>query len=171
MLGAAVCDETGAMTCPSCAEIAEVERNAGGPWAIARLRTGYVTLNPTQYYAGATFFVAKRCVAELHDLAPDERATHLLEMAAVAAAVFRAVDARKMNYEALGNSVPHLHWWLTPRHLDDPRPKGPIWEDMDFLRLLWTGQARATDDESSAMRARILGELERGDVQIERAFL
>ena len=32
----------------------------------------------------------------------------------------RWVRPRKMNYEALGNSVPHLHWWLTPRHTDDP---------------------------------------------------
>lgn len=48
-------------------------------------------------------------------LDPDEQALHLREMASVAAAVQRAVGAPRMNYEALGNSVLHLHWWLMPR--------------------------------------------------------
>ena len=55
-------------------------------------------------------------------------------MAEVAEALFRVFSPRKLNYEALGNSVPHLHWWLTPRYVDDPRPHAPIWEDLDFLR-------------------------------------
>ena len=141
------------------------------PWAIARLPHGYVWLNPTQYHRGATFFVARRCVAELQELAPAERGQHLMEMAAVASAVQRAVGARKMNYEALGNGVPHLHWWLTPRHHDDPRPRGPIWEDLDFLRLLWTKQDVADDRTALAMRLQILEALRNEAVEIERAFV
>ena len=100
--------------CPSCHDIAEA--HAGRyPWAIARLRAGYVWLNPCQYFPGSTFYVARRCVPELHELPADERQAHLMEMADVAAAVHHEFDARKMNYEALGNTVAHLHWWLTPR--------------------------------------------------------
>ena len=32
----------------------------------------------------------------------------------------------KMNYETLGNSVPHLHTHLLPRFTDDPRPGQPF---------------------------------------------
>jgi diadenosine tetraphosphate (Ap4A) HIT family hydrolase len=81
-------------------------------------------------------------------------------MAAVAHAVYVAFQPRKMNYEALGNSVPHLHWWLTPRHNDDPRPIGPIWEDHDFLRVLWTSGEQPTPDDRDALRHQVLEALE-----------
>ena len=55
-----------------------------------------------------------------------------MEMSDVAQAMFHAFNPRKLNYEALGNMVPHLHWWLTPRYDDDSRPRAPIWEDFDF---------------------------------------
>lgn len=113
--------DTVSMKCRNCSEIEEIEAGTHG-YAIARLANGYVWLNPTQYHRGAVFYVARRCVAELFELEVGTRSEHLLEMAAVAAAAQRAVGARKMNYEALGNGVPHLHWWLTPRHHDDPRP-------------------------------------------------
>ena len=158
------------MACHNCDEIAAVERRESD-WAVARLTAGYVWLNATQYYRGACFYVARTCAAELHELDPDEQALHLREMASVAAAVQRAVGAPKMNYEALGNSVPHLHWWLTPRHHDDPRPRAPIWENLDFLRLYWTGQCRPTDDERDRLRLALLDELANEPVTIERSFV
>ena len=38
-------------------------------------------------------------------------------------AAFRPV---KMNYETLGNAVPHLHTHVMPRYADDPRPGFPF---------------------------------------------
>jgi diadenosine tetraphosphate (Ap4A) HIT family hydrolase len=38
-------------------------------------------------------------------------------------AVFAPV---KMNYNVLGNWVPHLHTHLVPRYADDPRPGWPF---------------------------------------------
>jgi diadenosine tetraphosphate (Ap4A) HIT family hydrolase len=155
--------------CRACQENQDADRG-GDPWAIALLATGYVRLSPTQYYRGATFFVSRICVAELQELPAATRSTHLDEMALVAHAVFEAVRPRKMNYEALGNSVPHLHWRLTPRPHDDPRPSGPIWEDPDFLRALQSGSARPSDDERDALRRTLLDELQRSGVTIERTF-
>ena len=130
------------MTCPHC----EVLARDDDPWTVARLATGDVWLEKTQHHPGAAFFVTRRCVVELHELPAEERAAHLLEMSEVAAAVLEAAEgATKMNYEALGNSVPHLHWWLTPRRPTDAHPRGPIWEDADFLRRTrgkdWVGDA------------------------------
>jgi diadenosine tetraphosphate (Ap4A) HIT family hydrolase len=141
------------------------------PFAVARLATGVVRLNPNQYHKGATFFVATACVAELHELAPEMRAVHLEEMAQVAHAVFRCVGPWKMNYEALGNSVAHLHWWFTPRHHDDPRPGGPIWEDLDFLRAQWCDGARPADEERDRLRLTLLTELRETPVAIHRSFI
>jgi diadenosine tetraphosphate (Ap4A) HIT family hydrolase len=42
--------------------------------------------------------------------------------------VGRAIEAAfspvKLNYNVLGNSVPHLHTHIVPRYADDPRPAG-----------------------------------------------
>jgi diadenosine tetraphosphate (Ap4A) HIT family hydrolase len=104
------------------------------PHAIAELETGYAVLAENQLYPGYTIFVAKRCVAELHLLPPDERITFLREMAQVAEAVFRACAPLKLNYELLGNSEAHLHWHLFPRYADDPNPLVPVWNNEAFMQ-------------------------------------
>jgi diadenosine tetraphosphate (Ap4A) HIT family hydrolase len=85
-------------------------------------------------------------------------------MAEVAAAVNEAFRPRKLNIESLGNGVPHLHWCYET----DPRPRGPIWEDLDFLRVLWGGGGRPSPDEFTALRGSLLGSLQSRDVTIER---
>ena len=136
------------------------------PWLIARLQTGYVRLAKTQYFNGSLFFVAKQCVREVFDLDADTRALHLAEMAEVAAAANEAFQPRKMNIESLGNGVPHLHWWITPRYESDPRPWGPIWEDLEFLRLLWGKEGRPSVEEREALKESLLIALQSRDVTI-----
>jgi diadenosine tetraphosphate (Ap4A) HIT family hydrolase len=42
----------------------------------------------------------------------------------------------KINYELLGNMVPHIHWHLVPRFTTDPLWPRPIWsESHDELTL------------------------------------
>ncbi len=118
--------------CEICERIARFTPD--NPYLIADLSTGYAVLAHNQHYPGYTIFLAKQCVPELHDLAPDIRARFLAEMARVAEAVFRAFKPRKLNYELLGNSVPHLHWHLFPRYADDPNPRWPVWNNEAFLQ-------------------------------------
>jgi len=49
--------------------------------------------------------------------------------------------------------------------------KTPIWEDLDFLRLLWTGAATIDAEAGVAVRLKILEELRHEDVPIEQAYL
>jgi diadenosine tetraphosphate (Ap4A) HIT family hydrolase len=141
------------------------------PWAIARLTTGYVKLCPTQYFRGYSFFVAKQCVREIFDLPPAVRDAHLREMAEVSHALARAFQPRKMNYECLGNGVPHLHWHLIPRYETDPHPRGPVWEDLSFLREFWLRGAPIPEVERAVRQRLILTELRAGDVEIEREYV
>ena len=44
----------------------------------------------------------------------------------VARAIQVVLRPVKLNYDVLGNSVPHLHTHLVPRYADDPRPGWPF---------------------------------------------
>jgi diadenosine tetraphosphate (Ap4A) HIT family hydrolase len=158
------------VSCDLCARNAAIERGED-EHAVARLTTGYVKLMPNQYFGGSTFFQAKTCVAELHQLPRSERARFLHEMVEVSTAIMRAFAPRKLNYELLGNSCPHLHWFLIPRYDTDSHPRGPAWEDMTFLRLLWTDEGRLPSIERDERRAKLLTELHSTDVEIEVAYV
>jgi len=156
--------------CDLCERIARTERSENA-FSVARTRTGYVNLADTQYHEGYTIFVAKRCVAELHELEPDFRDEYLHEMALVAEAVHRAFSPRKLNYELLGNGAPHLHWHLFPRHRDDPHPRGPVWEDLEFLRVLWTDAAVPDDARLASLKQRLVGALSDTELVLEQRFV
>jgi diadenosine tetraphosphate (Ap4A) HIT family hydrolase len=146
--------------CPLCAEN-DRQRDGDVAGAVAELETGWVRLHSRQRYRGAAFFVAKECVREIYNLDEPRRGRHLAEMAEVAAAMDAVFSPVKLNVESLGNSVPHLHWWLTPRHGDDPRPMAPIWEDHDFLREMWTDAGHAEPATLERAADQLRGELRR----------
>jgi two-component system response regulator RegX3 len=159
--------------CPLCAECAAAERGED-PWAVVRLTTGYVRLNPVQYYPGATLFVGKACVAELHSLSDPIRAAHLAEMAQVAQALFTTFSAKTLSYEAPSHVEGHLHWWLTPRPANDPHPTDAIWQNPDFLRCYWSGTSPSERDHSKereAAKRSLRDALEHQNLTIERSYV
>jgi diadenosine tetraphosphate (Ap4A) HIT family hydrolase len=141
-------------SCVLCERIARIDTGQY-PYAVATLATGYVNLMENQFYEGTTEFVSRVCVAELHELDPDFRARYLEQMALVAQAVWRAFEPRKLNYEALGNAVPHLHWRIVPRLVSDPNPGGPIWENEEFVAQVRAGATRISPRRRDALRARL----------------
>ena len=38
----------------------------------------------------------------------------------------RHLEPVKLNYDVLGNSLPHLHTHVVPRYADDPKPGWPF---------------------------------------------
>src|SRR2546427_460215 len=67
-----------------------------------------------------------RHVAEPTELTEDEAARFWLEVVRVGRAIEEHLEPVKMNYDILGNSLPHLHAHLVPRYADDPRPEWPF---------------------------------------------
>lgn len=84
-------------------------------------------LHDDQFFPGWALLVLKRHATELFELTREERATLIEEVAEVARGLARAFAALKINYELLGNQVPHIHWHLIPRLSGDPAPRGPVW--------------------------------------------
>ena len=94
-------------------------------------------------------------VVEPFELAEAESAVYWRAVHKVAEALATYYRPLKMNYETLGNTVPHLHTHLLPRYVEDPAPGRPfplmpqdgaeepidancLRADADALRLLLT---------------------------------
>ena len=155
-------------SCAMCQSMDSLEQSGGDGFALARTQTGYVNFFYGQYYKGHTLFLARDHVAELHELAPEVRTLHLEEMARVAEAVFRLNKPRKMNYAALGNIAPHLHWALVPRHADDPHPALSPWEDEGFWAAVKDVDHKTLPDPDYV--AALLAEIRNAGVVVEREF-
>jgi len=61
-----------------------------------------------------------RHITEPTELDDTEAAGYWAEVLAVARALISVYRPLKMNYETLGNSLPHLHTHLVPRFTEDP---------------------------------------------------
>jgi len=119
-----------------------------GKWAaetelrIAELKHCYVTLNRDQFFPGYCFVFTKDHVTELFHLDQATRQGVVEEVNRVAQVLAELFRATKINYELLGNMVPHMHWHLVPRFTDDPLWPRPIWSEPHPERLL-TGDGYA----------------------------
>lgn len=80
-----------------------------------------------QFFVGWTVLVLKEHVSELFRLSQAARSFLMEEVSNVAQTVAQVFDAKKINYELLGNQVPHIHWHLIPRLKTDPDPLKPVW--------------------------------------------
>jgi diadenosine tetraphosphate (Ap4A) HIT family hydrolase len=94
---------------------------------ITELKQCYVLLNRDQFFPGYTFVFSKEHVTELFHLDQEARAMVIEEVASVAAALYKLFKPDKINYELLGNMVPHMHWHLVPRFRTDRLWPHPIW--------------------------------------------
>jgi diadenosine tetraphosphate (Ap4A) HIT family hydrolase len=111
--------------CPMCAQGRPDETPYG-----ARIFAGTVSdayLQRADVQRGYTISIWRgRHVAEPTELEPDEASAYWLEVLRVARALESHLQPVKMNYDLLGNSLPHLHTHLVPRYADDPRPGWPF---------------------------------------------
>ena len=93
-------------------------------WRDDRVR---VILVDDASYGGYCRVILQRHVKEMTDLAPSER-SHAMEVVfAVEQALRDLLRPSKINLASLGNQVPHLHWHVIPRFVDDAHFPDPIW--------------------------------------------
>jgi diadenosine tetraphosphate (Ap4A) HIT family hydrolase len=135
-------------TCPFCVKLDRLpaeEMVWQFPHSIAFLGTW-------QYYQGYCVLVSRTHATELSRLDDADRRAFLDEMCTLARAIEAAFRPLKLNYELLGNQVPHLHWHLFPRSADDPDRLKPVWlaldraerDEAERRRLVGTGSRQET---------------------------
>jgi diadenosine tetraphosphate (Ap4A) HIT family hydrolase len=109
---------------------------------IIELEHCYVQLNRDQFFPGYSFVFTREHVTELFHLDQQVRQSIVEEVNMVAAALFQVYRPTKMNYELLGNMVPHMHWHLVPRFKGDPLWPRPIWSEPHQEKFLTPTQYR-----------------------------
>ncbi|MFQ5869950.1 MAG: HIT family protein [Candidatus Zixiibacteriota bacterium] len=100
------------------------------PRKVADLQVSTAILSSNQICRGYCELIYNRGhVTELFRLSTEERRLFCEDLNRLAEAIYDGLQPHKLNYELLGNSVPHLHWHLIPRYLDDNLdPHWPIWD-------------------------------------------
>ena len=63
-----------------------------------------------------------RHVAEPTELSEDEAAQYWREVLEAGRRIEQRLQPVKLNYDILGNELPHLHTHVVPRYADDPKP-------------------------------------------------
>ena len=109
---------------------------------IIELKQSYVILNRDQFFPGYTLLFTRVHVTELFHLECEVRAELIEEVSRVAAALYTAFLPDKINYELLGNMVPHMHWHLVPRFAAEPLWPRPIWAEPHTEAVLTPGEYR-----------------------------
>lgn len=96
---------------------------------IIELPNSYVILNRDQYFPGYTLLFTKTHATELFHLDRSVRTALMEEVSAVAQALYTTFTPDKINYELLGNMVPHIHWHIVPRYASERLWPRPIWAE------------------------------------------
>jgi len=97
-------------------------------------------LNEDQFFKGYCILEYKKHIEELFELSEFERNLYMKEVAHVAKSLQQAFRPDKINYELLGNKVPHLHWHIIPRFKGDPAWPEPVWSRPHLAVSLPTDQ-------------------------------
>ena len=114
--------------CPFCRNIDMKSKREDSRW-IANLPVSTAILCDNQICRGYTILVYNKDHAtELFQLTKENRVAYMEDLNKVAKAIYDAYHPYKMNYELLGNVLPHLHWHIIPRRETDPiKLHWPIW--------------------------------------------
>jgi diadenosine tetraphosphate (Ap4A) HIT family hydrolase len=114
--------------CVFCKDIDTSFKRKRPQW-IADLQVSTAILCTNQICRGYTILIYNKAhITELFQLEREDRIAYSEDLVKVAKAIYDAYHPHKMNYELLGNILPHLHWHIIPRLKTDPiELHWPIW--------------------------------------------
>jgi len=124
--------------CPLCGDPSK------GCELIADLTITRAYLQRSASFRGYCILVLKRHAVELDDLSPSERSELVEDIARVGHAIRAVCKPAKLNYEVLGNVVPHIHVHIIPRYTSDP-----TWDRAAWFAL--PDEQSLPDEEYSAL--------------------
>ena len=89
-----------------------------------------VVLVDDSNYPGFCRVIWRDHVKEITDLNELDRMLMMDVMWQVEQVVRDVMQPEKINLASLGNMVPHLHWHVIPRYIDDAHFPAPVWAEV-----------------------------------------
>lgn len=128
--------------CPVCQNWSKPD----GEVLIKEFSTSWLIATPSvSCLYGQCCLVSKPHAVELYDLNESELLNYMKEVQLSAKALKYVTNAIKINYEIHGNSIPHLHMHLYPRHQNDKfagipintyKIKDSVYKDGEFFEFI-----------------------------------
>ncbi len=119
--------------CPMCGRLRSVRKRKEPAW-IADLTRMSVLLGDNQGCRGWCVLALRGHAEHLAELPSEAQHCVWDDVSRVASAIRAVFPASgkgggppRINYECLGNVVPHIHWHVIPRHADDPDTTKSVW--------------------------------------------
>jgi diadenosine tetraphosphate (Ap4A) HIT family hydrolase len=137
MTEARLADLRNGVGCPFCGVLPD-ETDA---WSkVGTLQVSSLYLQRNQTYRGYGILVFDpRHATRLTELSADERGALCNDIYIAQSVIEQVALPDHVNVASLGNQVPHLHWHIIPRYINDSRWGGSIWttreEEMKVVRL------------------------------------
>jgi len=97
-------------------------------------------------------------VREMTDLAPTAQVYLMQVVFAVETVVRQLFSPHKINLASFGNMVPHVHWHIIPRWLDDRHFPEPVWGSVQRQGLVQ--RPAVSNEELAQALSRVLAKLE-----------
>jgi diadenosine tetraphosphate (Ap4A) HIT family hydrolase len=120
-------DRRAGVACVGCEQGRPDEDAYGVRFFAGDLADAYLQrVTPADGYSTVMF--RGRHVADPVDLSPEETVGFWSDVRVAARAIRAVFQPCHLNYQLLGNAVPHVHVHVVPRYLDDPDPGLPLGE-------------------------------------------
>jgi diadenosine tetraphosphate (Ap4A) HIT family hydrolase len=130
-------------------------KQLGEPFYAGSVGDAYLERHPIARGHAIVVF-RDRHVTDFTRLSPSEVAAYWNDVHTVAQMIERVFAPCHMNYQLLGNSVPHLHVHLVPRYLDDPAPGKPLpWEPKPVAQPEYDRQMQLLTEAAKTIRSPI----------------
>ncbi len=137
--------------CPACAEVMSSEQANEQGFFVADLDVSRLRLASNQFVTGYCILLCHRHVREPYELSKRERSMFFEDTMRVGRALEQVFNSIKMNFEILGNAVPHLHCHIKPRYYGDPAPNRVIDQNAQEILLTLDEYHRRVDLIRSAL--------------------
>lgn len=136
--------------CAACSEGRADEDEYGVRYFAGNCADAYLQKStPVSGYSTVIF--RGRHVADPVDLTPDETVAFWADVRIAARAIQAVFTPCHLNYQLLGNAMPHVHVHVIPRYLDDSAPGRPLGDDV------WNSAgvlpAEELDDQVTALKS------------------
>jgi len=128
--------------CPLCAELSQPDRANPHGFPVAELQGSRLRLAANQAVPGYCVLICRRHVREPFVLPSEEQVQYWQDLMRVGQAIEAVFEPIKLNFQVLGNLVPHLHTHVVPRYYGDPAPGRPL-DPSHATRLMSTVAAAA----------------------------